>query len=68
MLLRAHKHSTLRSRSLHEQEPLSHLLGVHVELLSADGHLFVPLHALPEGQKKRVMIHHTCLVCVRVCV
>lgn len=25
-----------------------HLLGVHVELLSAHGHLFVPLHAFPE--------------------
>lgn len=25
----------------------SHLLWVHVELLSAHGHLFIPLHAFP---------------------
>lgn len=29
----------------------SHLLGVHVELLSAHGHLFIPLHAFPKWNR-----------------
>ncbi len=31
----------------------SHLLGVHVELLSAHGHLFVPLHTFPKNRFSR---------------
>lgn len=32
----------------------SHLLGVHVELLSAHGHLFIPLHAFPKNKNTTV--------------
>lgn len=31
----------------------SHLLGVHVELLSAHGHLFIPLHTFPKNRFNR---------------